>query len=174
MRNYYPDVLNNVGVIYVHDVHPDDDYSPSPTPTQKPNQKGVININKETHRHDHHYPPGFGRGKYSRSTGLVIGFCGLGLSTFACYNYHRSAEAAVRQAEEATLTRIAAERALEETRLSRIAAEKSADISAMQAGLISRDDFYNRYPSSSDSLSNKCSPSAIDKHFPEIPTSSTK
>ena len=70
------------------------------------------------HKHKHFYPPEMPRSSFIRYIGVTCVFVSLGFTGYACYNYRISALAAVR----------------------------SADIAAVNAGLISKDEYYVRHP----------------------------
>ena len=85
--------------------------------------------------------------------GVLTGVGVLGASFYAAGESHftrvaaeKSADASVKQLEEARFSRIAAERSVEEAHLSRVAAEKSADVAAVQAKLMTKEEFDKRYP----------------------------
>lgn len=100
---------------------------PSPSASTEPPTKKYFGGLYNRHIH-HHYPntPEIPRSFFQRNLGFGVACAGLCLSTFACYQYYKSANAAVTSALEA---------------------KRAADIAARQAGLITDDQYYKRHPS---------------------------
>lgn len=80
---------------------------------------------RHNHNHNHYHPPLPPRSNFYRNCGLTIGVLGLCTSFFACYTYHKTANATILAAN---------------------AAQRQADIAAVSAGVISKETYYDRYP----------------------------
>lgn len=87
----------------------------------KPQFRGWFNF----HNHHHHYPSKPPSTNFYRNCGLGFAAIGLGFSAYACYNYRLSALAAIDQAN---------------------AAIEQADVAKVQAGLITKEEYYKRHP----------------------------
>lgn len=70
------------------------------------------------HTHHHYHPPGVPPSALYRNCGIGFALIGLGLTSYACYQYHISAEAIVRV----------------------------ADAAEVQAGLMTKEEFRTRHP----------------------------
>lgn len=79
---------------------------------------------KHTHHHNYYYPPEIPRSYFTRNVGLGIGGIGLCLTGFACYQYYRSANAAILAAN---------------------ATVRAADAAEVSAGLRSKESYYNKW-----------------------------
>jgi uncharacterized BrkB/YihY/UPF0761 family membrane protein len=86
------------------------------------------------HTHHHHYPPNIPRMSTIAKVGLATSIFGVGLGTYACYQYHLSANAAVRSADAAVISANAAV-------ISANAAVRSADAAEVSAGMMSKESF---------------------------------
>ena len=88
---------------------------------------------RHNHTHHHYHPPVPPKSNFYKNFGLTLGVIGCGCSIFACYVYNKSANATVAQAIEA--------------KRQADAAVKAADATAVSAGVLSKESYYERYPS---------------------------
>ena len=91
-----------------------------PSDLPKPFFHRLFSFHKHQHQHHHHhnYPPHIPRSNFYRNCGLGLATVTVGLSAYACYYYQLSAHAALKQ----------------------------NDLTAYQAGLISKEEYYKRHP----------------------------
>ena len=108
---------------------PVEELPPSSSTTESPSTPSTFRyggfFSRHYHNNNYYYPPHIPRSNFYRNCGLTLGLFGAFCSTFACYTYHKSAEATIKGAE---------------------AAVKSADAAALSAGAISKDTYYARHP----------------------------
>ena len=84
---------------------------------------GLFNVH--VHRHRHINPPELPQSKITTYTKIGFAIIGLGFTAFAGYNYNRAVDAAIRSAD---------------------AAVRAADLSALQQGIIDKEEYYRRHP----------------------------
>jgi hypothetical protein len=108
---------------------PEDNLNPKPSNLRF---GGLFNTHQVTNNNIFR---GFPHSNFNRNLGLGVAVCGLGLSSYACYQYRLSALAAMKAAE-------AAVKAAE-------AAMKAVDLSEVQAGIRSRESYETKYPDNS-------------------------
>lgn len=98
-------------------------------PVSKPSSTTPITykgwFTKHVHHHNYYYPPEIPRSYFTRNVGLGIGGIGLCLTGFACYQYYRSANAAILAAD---------------------AAVKANNLNALSQGIITREEYFKRHP----------------------------
>ena len=96
------------------------------------NYGGFFPRHYHNHHHNYFHPPMPPKSNFYRNCGLLVGTAGVCLSSFACYTYHKSANAAVAAAVEA--------------RRQADAAVRQADAAALSSGAISKEVYYSRHP----------------------------
>jgi hypothetical protein len=104
----------------------DNDMPPSSSPADNsPRYGGFFS----RHNHNHYYAPLPPKSHFYKNCGLTIGVIGAGCSLFACYTYHKAANAAIMAAFEA---------------------RRQADAAAVSAGVITKETYYERHPTDRD------------------------